>query len=159
MADCRVDTYNGYFIGNVKGSTPDGYGEYYFDLGSKFLGLFRKWYVDGVGVYFWADGRADVGIFRGRLDDLPIMAHIGDGVRWSKDRTYACLLHNGIEICELTNEVAEKNTNRFDVQIPEEWVIIFPPAKMDYFLFNGNVPKKLQGVKTFAEFSRLLDAG
>jgi len=88
------------YIGSWACGRPEGRGTYTSNLGSSFVGLWRRGWADGSGTYNWLDGRADVGRFQGEADRLPLLAAIGEGVRWNHDRTEAALLKNGIETGE-----------------------------------------------------------
>jgi hypothetical protein len=57
-------------------------------------------------VYHWADGRADVGRFVGEADRLPLLAAVGEGVRWTRDRSKASLLRDGVEAEEISADRA-----------------------------------------------------
>ena len=69
-------------------------------LGSSFTGVWRRGWANGSGIYHWADGRCDISHYHGEADRLPLLAAVGEGVRWSKDRSKAFLLRNGVETGE-----------------------------------------------------------
>jgi len=98
----------GSYSGSWACGRPEGRGTYTSHLGSSFSGVWRRGWADGAGVYHWADGRADVGRFAGEADRLPLLAAVGEGVRWSQDRSKASLLRNGVEMEAISMQRAQE---------------------------------------------------
>ena len=78
------DVYCGEFVDDVF----HGPGKYTDANGNILSGTFRHGAMDGAGTYLYADGRADVSAYEGG-------AEVGEGVRWSPDRTQAWRLQKG----------------------------------------------------------------
>ena len=94
-------------------------GTYTSHLGSSFVGVWRRGWADGAGVYHWSDGRADVGRFVGEAERLPLLAAVGEGVRWNRDRSKASLLKNGVETEEeIPRERAKEIAERLGIVPP-----------------------------------------
>lgn len=98
----------GLYSGSWACGRPEGRGTYTSHLGSAFDGVWRRGWADGAGVYHWADGRADVGLFIGEADRLPLLAAVGEGVRWSRDRSKAALLRHGVEAEAISTQRAQE---------------------------------------------------
>ena len=90
----------GTYCGSWACGRPEGRGTYTSHLGSSFTGVWRRGWANGSGIYHWADGRCDISHYHGEADRLPLLAAVGEGVRWSKDRSKAFLLRNGVETGE-----------------------------------------------------------
>ena len=94
-------------------------GTYTSLLGSSFVGVWRRGWADGAGVYHWSDGRADVGRFVGEAERLPLLAAVGEGVRWNRDRSKVSLLKNGVETEEeIPRERAKEIAERLGIVPP-----------------------------------------
>lgn len=98
----------GTYSGSWACGRPEGRGTYTSSLGSSFSGVWRRGWADGAGVFHWADGRVDIGQFVGEADRLPLLAAVGEGVRWNRDRTKAALLRHGIEAEEISKQRAQE---------------------------------------------------
>ena len=110
---------DGEYVGPWLDDLPDGHGSFQWTTGGRFVGPFKRGRVRGNGVYFWSDGRVDLGHFRGHIEEVPILAAMGDGVRWSKDRSVAWLLRDGIQHHELTVDEATVIEQRLGLCRPD----------------------------------------
>lgn len=105
----------GTYSGSWACGRPEGRGTYKSHLGSSFTGIWRRGWADGAGVYNWADGRVDIGRFVGEADRLPLLAAVGEGVRWSRDRSKVSVLRNGIEAEGISQQRAVEIAERLGV--------------------------------------------
>ena len=120
----------GSYQGSWACGRPEGRGTYSSTLGSSYLGVWRRGWADGPGVYYWVDGRADVSRFQGEAERLPLLAAVGEGVRWSSDRQTASLLRNGIETGEIISHArAEEIAERLGISPPMPLLRVPKPIK------------------------------
>jgi len=105
----------GSYSGSWACGRPEGRGTYTSHLGSCFVGVWRRGWADGAGIYHWADGRVDLGRFVGEAERLPLLAAVGEGVRWSRDRSRASLLRNGVETEEISQQRAEEIAEKLGI--------------------------------------------
>lgn len=109
----------GVYTGSWRDNKPDGgWGEHISSLGAAFRGAFHDGWAKGAGTYFWLDGRAEVGRFRGPLERLPTLAAYGEGARWSKDRTHAWRLKDGVELEKIELPIAEQIARSLGLEPP-----------------------------------------
>mmetsp|Transcript_870 Transcript_870/g.1589 ORF Transcript_870/g.1589 Transcript_870/m.1589 type:complete len:103 (+) Transcript_870:197-505(+) len=76
------------YVGDWKDDTIHGFGRYYYNNGHSFEGMFRNGKRNGRGKYQLTDGRVE--IYRYVND-----SRVGDGVRWSANRTKAWRMVDG----------------------------------------------------------------
>jgi hypothetical protein len=64
-------------------------------------GEYKGGAMEGFGTYQYVDGRAEVGRYQGNVD-------VGEGVRWSADRTTAWRLNDGKVVEEISLDTADR---------------------------------------------------
>ena len=69
--------------------------------------------MEGFGTYQYVDGRAEVGRYAGNVD-------VGEGVRWSADRTTAWRLMDGKVVEEITLETADRIARKIGQSLRQE---------------------------------------
>ena len=89
------------YVGEYKGGKREGRGVYRFSDGAVYEGEYKGGAMEGFGTYQYVDGRAEVGRYAGNVD-------VGEGVRWSADRTTCWRLNDGKVIEEISLETADR---------------------------------------------------
>lgn len=89
------------YVGEYKGGKREGRGVYRFSDGAVYEGEYKAGAMEGFGTYQYVDGRAEVGRYAGNVD-------VGEGVRWSADRTTAWRLNDGKVVEEISLETADR---------------------------------------------------
>lgn len=108
----------GQYRGQWHAERPEGRGEHLTDLGASFHGSFHEGWAKGPGTFHWADGRSEVSRFHGPLDRLPLLAASGEGARWSRDRTVAWRLRDGVERESISLAEASRIAAGLGLEVP-----------------------------------------
>lgn len=98
------------YVGGYRAHLRDGNGTYHRSNGDKFVGRYKAGSPNGVGTYYRKkDGSVDVGRYKG---ENSVVTAIGEGVRWSKDRSMAWSLQNGKEVKEISLTEARETASQ-----------------------------------------------
>jgi hypothetical protein len=93
------------YVGEYKGGKREGRGVYRFADGAVYEGEYKQGAMEGFGTYQYVDGRAEVGRYQGNID-------VGEGVRWSADRSTAWRLNDGKVVEEVRSSPRAQSNAR-----------------------------------------------
>ena len=99
------------YEGEWAGSEQQGRGKETNADGSSYDGEWADGKKHGIGTYTWDDGEVDVGCYEAG-------AEVGQGVRWSADRTEAWELKAGDPVRSLSLEKAATIAKRIGLPVP-----------------------------------------
>lgn len=108
------DTYEGrWTVLKNGGCVREGArGTYVWPNGESYTGGFKADRRDGQGLFTWNSGRCDLCTYKAGKDGISRV--VGDGVRWSADRSCAWRLSNGQQGAEIPLEEAEAMLMAFE---------------------------------------------
>ena len=101
------------YVGDYRNGKREGRGVYRFSDGAVYEGEYKAGAMEGFGTYQYVDGRAEVGRYAGNVD-------VGEGVRWSADRTTAWRLMDGKVVEEITLETADRIARKIGQSLRQE---------------------------------------
>ena len=101
------DVYSGQFACGVF----EGHGRYADSRGNTYVGHFAGGAFHGPGTYAYADGRVECNMHEKGQE-------IGEGVRWSRHRTHAWRLFDGIVTGEISCDHAEQIADSLGLKMP-----------------------------------------